>query len=162
MFGLREWSSSCRFLTRRLQRMQDRMHLILEPRTMPHDLVAPCRRPSLAFGPGVRRPDLRQVAGRLQTGERAGINLVRLYSASLSANESDPAMPFRHQSICTVCSQAMTAYVSGESRRRPARLCSRAFVGRGRHNSRRFKWRCRSRDADMASKISAPAPESSP
>jgi len=54
------------------------MHLVLEPRAMPHDLVAPCRRPSLAFRRGVRRPDLRQVAGRLQTGERAGIYLVCL------------------------------------------------------------------------------------
>ena len=55
------------------------MHLVLEPRAMPHDLVAPRHQSALAFGRRVRRPDLRQVAGRLQTGERAGIDLVGLY-----------------------------------------------------------------------------------
>jgi Transposase, Mutator family len=58
---------------------QDRMHLVLEPRAMPYDLITSRHQPSFAFGPRVRRPDLRQVAGRLQTGERAGIDLVRLY-----------------------------------------------------------------------------------
>src|SRR5215831_1720538 len=60
-------------------RVQDRMHLILEPRAMPHDLVAPRHQPALAFGLRVRRPDLRQVPSRMQTGERAGIDLVGLY-----------------------------------------------------------------------------------
>jgi hypothetical protein len=60
-------------------RVQDRMHLILKPRAMPHDLVAPRHQPALAFGLRVRRPDLRQVPRRVQTGERAGIDLVGLY-----------------------------------------------------------------------------------
>jgi hypothetical protein len=60
-------------------RVQDRMHLILEPRAMPHDLVAPRHQPALAFGLRVRCPHLRQVPRRLQTGERASINLVGLY-----------------------------------------------------------------------------------
>jgi len=59
--------------------MQDRMHLILQARAMPHDLIAPRREPALAFGSGIGSPDLRQIAGRVQTGERTGINLVRLY-----------------------------------------------------------------------------------
>lgn len=54
------------------------MHLVLEPRAMPHDLVAPRHQPTLAFRLRVRRPDLRQVPSRLQTGERAGIDLVGL------------------------------------------------------------------------------------
>ncbi len=40
-------------------RVQDRMHLVLEPRAMPHDLVAPRHQSALAFGLRVRRPDLR-------------------------------------------------------------------------------------------------------
>ncbi|MGY4592776.1 hypothetical protein ACVWXL_000522 [Bradyrhizobium sp. GM22.5] len=59
-------------------RVQDRMHLVLEPRAMAHDLVAPRHQPTLAFRLRVRRPDLRQVPSRLQTGERAGIDLVGL------------------------------------------------------------------------------------
>lgn len=54
------------------------MHLVLEPRAMPHDLVAPRHQPTLAFRFRVRRPDLRQVPGRLQAGERAGVDLVGL------------------------------------------------------------------------------------
>ncbi|MFK4531857.1 hypothetical protein ABIA00_000040 [Bradyrhizobium ottawaense] len=57
-------------------RVQDRMHLVLELRTVPHDLVAPCHQPTLALGLRIRRPDLRQVSRRLQIGERAGIDLV--------------------------------------------------------------------------------------
>ena len=59
-------------------RMQDRMHLVLDPRAMPHDLVAPRRQSALAFGDGVRRPNLRQISGRLQAGERASVDLVGL------------------------------------------------------------------------------------
>ena len=55
------------------------MHLVLQPRPMPHDLVAPCRKSALAFRRGVRCPDLRQITGRLQTGERARIDLIGLY-----------------------------------------------------------------------------------
>ena len=55
------------------------MHFVLELRTMPHDLIAPRHQPALAFSLRVGRPDLRQVACRLQAGERAGIDLVGLY-----------------------------------------------------------------------------------
>ncbi len=36
------------------------------------------------------------------------------------------------------------------------------LAGRGKHNSWRFKWRCSSRDADIAPKIRSAAAESSP
>jgi hypothetical protein len=54
------------------------MNLVLDSSAMSHDMVAPCHQPTLAFGRGVRRPDLRQIPGRLQAGERAGIDLVGL------------------------------------------------------------------------------------
>src|ERR1700758_4465842 len=54
------------------------MHLVLEPRAMPHDLVAPRHQPALAFGLRIRCPDLRQVARRLQAGECTGVDLVSL------------------------------------------------------------------------------------
>jgi hypothetical protein len=37
------------------------MRLVLELRAVPHKFVAPCHQLALAFGPRVRRPNLRQL-----------------------------------------------------------------------------------------------------
>jgi len=54
------------------------MHLILDACAMPHDLVTSRDQPALAFGLRVGRPNLRQIPGCVQTGERAGIDLIGL------------------------------------------------------------------------------------
>jgi hypothetical protein len=60
-------------------RVQDRMHLVLDPRPVPHDLVPPCNQTAKALGGRIRRPDLRQVAGRMQARQHTGIDLVGLH-----------------------------------------------------------------------------------
>jgi hypothetical protein len=39
--------------------VQNRVHLVLNPRAVPDDLVAPCHQPPAALGIGVGQPDLR-------------------------------------------------------------------------------------------------------
>src|SRR5271166_342524 len=58
--------------------MQDRMNLVLDPRAVPNNLVAPRHQPSQALGIGVGQPDLGQEISRPQRGQYAGIDLVRL------------------------------------------------------------------------------------
>ena len=59
--------------------VEDRMHLVLDPRPMSHDLIAPRHQPAHPLGGGVRCPDLWQVARGVETGKRAGVDLVRLH-----------------------------------------------------------------------------------
>ncbi len=59
--------------------MQDRMHLVLDPRAMTDDLIAPGDQPSKTLGGRVRCPDLRQVAGCMQVRQRACVDLVGLH-----------------------------------------------------------------------------------
>jgi hypothetical protein len=54
------------------------MHLVLDPRAVSDNLVAPRHQPPEAFGIGVGQPDLRQEIGRPQRRQHAGIDLVRL------------------------------------------------------------------------------------
>ena len=46
-------------------RMQDCMHLVLDPGAMPHDLVAPRHQPTLALSGSVGRPNLRHIPRRV-------------------------------------------------------------------------------------------------
>ena len=59
-------------------RVQDRMHLVLDPSAMPHDLITPRHQPAFAFGHRIRCPYLGQVSGRVQTCERAGVDFISL------------------------------------------------------------------------------------
>lgn len=54
------------------------MHLVLDPRPMPHDLVAAGDKSAQPFRGRVRRPDLRQVADCMQARQRRRIDLVGL------------------------------------------------------------------------------------
>jgi hypothetical protein len=66
--------------TRRDQvRVQDRVHLVLDPRPVPDDLIAARNETAFALRHGIRRPDLREISRRIQTGERAGVDLVGLH-----------------------------------------------------------------------------------
>ena len=60
-------------------RVQDRMHLVLDPGPVTDDLVAPRHQPAQPLRRQVRRPDLRQVAGGVQARQRARVNLVGLH-----------------------------------------------------------------------------------
>lgn len=59
--------------------VQDGMDLDLDPRPMPHNLVAARRQPPHALRGGVRRPDLRQIARGIQVGQGACIDLIGLH-----------------------------------------------------------------------------------
>ncbi len=59
--------------------VQDCMRLVLDPRPMPHDLVASSDHPSHPLGCRVRRPDLGQIARCIETRERSVIDLVGLH-----------------------------------------------------------------------------------
>jgi len=52
------------------------MHLVLEPGPMAHDLVAARHQPAQPLRRRVRRPDLRQVAGRMQARQDTRVDLV--------------------------------------------------------------------------------------
>jgi hypothetical protein len=58
--------------------MQDRVHLVLDPRAVPDYLVAARHQPPQSFGIGVRQPDLRQEVGGPQRRQHPGIDLVGL------------------------------------------------------------------------------------
>jgi hypothetical protein len=60
-------------------RMQDGMHFVLDPRPVPDELIAARNETTLALRHRIRRPDLRQVARRIQARQRARINLVGLH-----------------------------------------------------------------------------------
>ena len=55
------------------------MHLILDPRAMADHLVAPRHQSAKPFGCRIGRPDLGQIAGRIEAGQRPGVDLVGLY-----------------------------------------------------------------------------------
>ena len=55
--------------------LKDRMYLVLDPGSVPNDLVAPRDEPAHALGGRIRRPDLGQVTGRVQARERAASTL---------------------------------------------------------------------------------------
>jgi hypothetical protein len=59
--------------------IEDRMHLILDPRAMADHLVAPRHQSAPSFGCRIGRPDLGQIAGRIEAGKRPGVDLVGLY-----------------------------------------------------------------------------------
>jgi hypothetical protein len=59
--------------------MQDRVHLVLDPRAMSNDLIPTPSQPALALGGGVWRPNLEQEAGREQARQRAGVDVVGLH-----------------------------------------------------------------------------------
>ena len=59
--------------------VQDRLHLVLEPGAMPHDLIAARHQTSATFRLGIGRPDLRQVSRRMKARQHAGIDLVGLH-----------------------------------------------------------------------------------
>ena len=58
-------------------RMQDRVHLVLDPRAVPDNLVAARYQPPEALGIGIGQPDLRQKVGCPQRCQHAGVDLVR-------------------------------------------------------------------------------------
>jgi hypothetical protein len=65
--------------TRRDQvRLQDGVHLVLDPRPVPDHLVPPGYQPTPALGLGIRQPDLRQEVGRPQLRQDASVDLVGL------------------------------------------------------------------------------------
>ena len=60
-------------------RVQDRVHLVFEPRPVAHHLVAPGHQPAQPLGRRVRRPDLRQIARRMEARQRPRVDLVGLH-----------------------------------------------------------------------------------
>jgi hypothetical protein len=69
-------------------RVQDRVNLVLEPRAMTHDLVAPGHQPTLAFRGNVRRPDLGQNAGREQSRLGELLAFLDQDASALPANQA--------------------------------------------------------------------------
>ena len=59
-------------------RVQDRGHLVLDPRAVPDHLVAPRHEPPPAFGVSIGQPDLGQKVGGPQRRQNTGIDLVGL------------------------------------------------------------------------------------
>jgi len=59
-------------------RVQDRVHLVLDPRAVPDHLVAPRHEPPPAFGVSIGQPDLGQKVGGPQRRQNTGIDLVGL------------------------------------------------------------------------------------
>lgn len=57
-------------------RLQDGMHLVLDPRPVPDDLVASRNKPPPTLGLGVGQPNLGQEVGRPQLRQHAGVDLV--------------------------------------------------------------------------------------
>jgi hypothetical protein len=55
------------------------MHLVLDPRPVPDDLIAPRHQAAHALGRRVRRPDLRQKTCRMQACQSARIDLIGLH-----------------------------------------------------------------------------------
>ena len=60
-------------------RVEDGMHLVLDPRAMPDDLVAPRHPTPQPLGRRVGCPDLGQIAGCMQLRQNAGVDLVGLH-----------------------------------------------------------------------------------
>jgi hypothetical protein len=60
-------------------RMQDRVHFVLDPRSMTDKLIPSRRQPPLSLGGRVGGPDFRQESGRKQTRQRARVDLVGLH-----------------------------------------------------------------------------------
>jgi hypothetical protein len=58
--------------------VQDRVHLILDPRAVPDDLIAACHQSAQALGVRIRQPDFGQEIGGPQRCQYAGIDLVGL------------------------------------------------------------------------------------
>jgi len=56
--------------------MQDRVHLVLDPRAVPDNLVAPRDQPPEPFGVGIGQPDLRQKIGGPQRRQHTRVDLV--------------------------------------------------------------------------------------
>jgi len=59
--------------------MQDGMHLVLDPRAVPDDLVAACHLTPHALGVSVGQPNFRQEVRRPQGRKYAGVDLVGLH-----------------------------------------------------------------------------------
>lgn len=57
-------------------RMQDGMHLVLDPGPVPNNLIAARHQSAHPFRCRIRGPDFRQIASRMQAGQRAGVDLV--------------------------------------------------------------------------------------
>ncbi len=64
---------------RNQMRVQNGMHLVLDPRAMADDLVAPGHQPTHAFGLGRRRPDFGEKSRRVEARQKSSIDLVRLH-----------------------------------------------------------------------------------
>ena len=60
-------------------RIQNGMHFVLDPGPVPNNLITARDKPAHPFRGRIRRPDFRQITGRVQAGQRAGINLVGLH-----------------------------------------------------------------------------------
>ena len=60
-------------------RMQDGMHLVLDPGPVPDNLIAARHQPAHPLRRRIRGPDFRQVAGRMQAGQRPGVDLAGLH-----------------------------------------------------------------------------------
>ena len=58
--------------------MQDRLDDVLQPRSLPNDLIAPGDLPAQRLGRLVRNPDFRQEAAGIELRQHAGIDRVRL------------------------------------------------------------------------------------
>ena len=58
--------------------VQDRVHLVLDPRAMPDNLVAACHQSAQALGIRIRQPDFREKIGSPQRCQYTGIDLVGL------------------------------------------------------------------------------------
>ena len=64
---------------RNQMRMQDRMHLVLEPCPVAHHLVASRNQPAQPLGGCIRRPYLGQIASRVQACQCPRVDLVGLH-----------------------------------------------------------------------------------
>src|ERR1700722_10218498 len=59
--------------------IEDRVHFVLDPRTMTDELIAPRVQPTIALSDRIRHPNLWQVAGGIEVGQCAGVDLVGLH-----------------------------------------------------------------------------------
>ena len=55
------------------------MHFVLDPRTMTDELITPRVQPAITLSGRIRHPNLWQVAGGIEVGQCAGVDLVGLH-----------------------------------------------------------------------------------
>src|SRR5215510_4402410 len=90
--------------------VQDRVHLVLDPRAVPDDLVTPCHQSAQALGIRIRQPDFGQEIGGPQRCQYAGIDLVGLDVRMCNCLDLQRIGQNRHRAISKTASSAAAAH----------------------------------------------------